>query len=244
VLGPIAGLDAATGGVPDEAVDREAVLAGGPAARDARVAAAYDAVATAYAVEFGDELARKPFDTWLLGRIPALAAGAPVADVGCGPGQVAGLLAGAGADVTGFDLSPGMVAEARAAYPGVAFEVADLSRLIRPRVATAWGAITAWYAVVHLAPSELQSAIGGLARVLRPGGWLALATHVGAAVHHVEEFLGEAVSLDFVLHDPVQVREAVVAAGLEVVEWYVRGPLAGIEPGTERLYLLARTPSD
>ncbi len=245
LLGPIAGLDATggAGAAAEEAIDREVILArDGAAGRDARVVAAYDAMATAYALEFGDELASKPFDGWLLGRIPALAGTAPVADVGCGPGQVSAFLAAAGADVTGFDLAPGMVAEARAAYPQLTFEVADLASLMRPRVATAWGAITAWYAVVHLAPSELPSAIAGLARVLKPTGWLALATHVGGAVHHVDRMLEEDVDLDFVLHDPVTVREAITAAGLEVVEWYVRGPLAGVEPETERLYVLARKP--
>ena len=78
--------------------------------------------------------------------------------------------------------------------------------------------------------------------MLRPGGWLALATHAGDAVHHVEEFLGEPVQLDFVLHDAVAVREAVAAAGLEVVEWYVRGPIAGAEAQTDRIYILARKP--
>jgi len=241
LLGPVAGLPEDTPVV--EAVDRESVLArDGATGRDARVVAAYDAVATAYALEFGDELAGKPFDRWLLGRIPALAGVSPVADVGCGPGQTTRFLADAGADVTGFDLSPGMVQEARTSQPGVPFEVGDLTQLMRPRVATAWGAITAWYAVVHLAGSELPSAIGGLARVLKPGGWLALATHVGTTVHHVEDFLGEPVDLDFVLHDPDVVRAAVTSAGLDVVEWYVRGPLAGIEHETDRLYLLARTP--
>ena len=47
-------------------------------------------VATAYADELLDELDRKPFDRWLLERIAELSAGGPVADVGCGPGQIDG----------------------------------------------------------------------------------------------------------------------------------------------------------
>ena len=39
-----------------------------------------------------------------------------------------------------------------------------------------WGAITAWYALVHLAGSELAPAVASLTRVLVPGGWLALAS--------------------------------------------------------------------
>jgi uncharacterized protein YceH (UPF0502 family) len=223
-------------------VDREIVLAGGVAHRDANVAAAYDAVATAYARQFGAELEAKPFDEWLLRRVAELAGVDPVADVGCGPGHITRYLADAGAQVVGFDVSAGMVAQARLGSPDLAFEVADFRGLMRPRLAPAWGAIVAWYAVIHLAESELASAVAGLARVLRPGGWLALATHIGDAVHHVEEFLGESVDLDFVLHDPGAVRSAVSAAGLEIVEWYLRGPLAGAEAQTDRLYLLARKP--
>ncbi len=65
---------------------------------------------------------------------------------------------------------------------------------------------------------------------------------MGETVHHVDSFLGESVELDFVLHDPAAVRSAVSAAGLEIVEWYLRGPLAGAEAQTDRLYLLARKP--
>ena len=109
-------------------------------------------------------------------------------------------------------------------HPNLTYVDGDL------RAPGAWTEALAGHdAVIHLAESELASAVAGLARVLRPGGWLALATHVGDAVHHVEEFLGEPVQLDFVLHDAVAVREAVAAAGLEVVEWYVRGPIAGAE---------------
>ena len=214
LLGPVELPAAVAAAVAAPAVDREVVLAGGAAQRDVNVTAAYDAVATAYALEFGTELEGKPFDRWLLARVAQLAGIDPVADVGCGPGHVTRFLAEAGASVSGFDVSPGMVEEARLGSPDLGFEVADFRGLMRPRLAPAWG----------------------------PGGWLALATHVGDAVHHVEEFLGEPVQLDFVLHDATAVREAVAAAGLEVVEWYIRGPIAGAEAQTDRIYILARKP--
>ena len=74
-------------------------------------------MASTYADQFLHELDRKPFDRWLLERIAVLSNGGPVADVGCGPGQISAYLAMAGADVTGFDLSPAMVAEATGASP-------------------------------------------------------------------------------------------------------------------------------
>lgn len=233
-------------GVPRSVVDREAVLADGPVARDGRVVAAYDALATAYA----DELDHKPFDRWLLERIAELAAGGPVAEAGCGPGHVAFHLALAGASVTGFDLSPAMVAEARQRFPDVAFEVADLTALpppVRDAVGSppppGWSAIVAWYSLVHLAGSELRPAVGLLAAALAPGGWLAVALHVGEEVRHVGELFGTPVELDFVLHDQAAVLDAFGAAGLTDVEWYRRGPRPAIEADTERLYVLGRRPA-
>ncbi|MDO5682352.1 MAG: DUF480 domain-containing protein [Propionibacteriaceae bacterium] len=224
------------------APDRDSVLAGGAAARDARVIEAYDAVAEAYLAQFGGELDHKPFDRWLLRRIATQAPG-PVADVGCGPGHTTHWLATAGADVTGFDLSPQMVATAQAAYPEVTFRTGDLTKLLRPPTAAAWGAITAWYALVHLAESELSTALTSLARVLAPGGWLVLALHAGNEIRHTDELLGHPVNLDFVLHNPNAVLRAVGEAGLETVERYVRGPQAGLEVATDRLYVMARKPA-
>lgn len=227
---------------PPPPVDRDVVLAAGAEARDARVVAGYDAAAPGYARELAGELEHKPFDCWLLDRIAREAAGGPVADVGTGPGQVAARLAAAGASVVGIDLSPGMVEQARALFPDLEFEVGDLTRLLRPRTASGWSAITAWYAFVHMAPSELPSALGALARVLVPGGRLAFALHTGAEVRHVTEFFGAAVDMDFVQHDPAEVLDAVRAAGLVDVEWYLRSPLPDVEVQTERLYVLARRP--
>jgi len=227
---------------PPPGVDRETVLVDGPRSRDTLVVAAYDALAATYAERLVDELDHKPFDRWLLARVAALADGGPVVDVGTGPGHVAAHLARAGATVIGLDLSPAMVTEARRRFPELTFEVGDLTRLLRPRTASGWSAVTAWYSLVHLAPSELGPAIASLVRVLRPGGWLALALHTGAEVRHADSLWDQAIDVDIVLHDPATVLEATRAAGLSDVEWYHRSPLADVEAETERLYVLGRRP--
>jgi uncharacterized protein YceH (UPF0502 family) len=223
------------------AVDRDAALAHGASARDESVRRTYDVVADAYAEKYGDELSHKPFDTWLLDRIAAEVSG-PIADVGTGPGQIAAHLASRGALVTGIDASEGMIAEARVRFHGVAFEVADFRRLLRPRTAAGWSAITAWYALVHLTESELPAAIGALGSTLVSGGLLALAVHIGPETRHVTDLLGHIVDVDFVLHDPDVVLAAVAAAGLEVSEWYVRSPIPDVESETSRLYVVAHKP--
>ena len=249
LLGPVAVSDVPVGPTPGgrsamapgEAT--EAVLAEGPVARYERVRATYDTVATTYADHFARELDNQPLDRWLLERLVALADDGPVADAGCGPGHVAFHLAAAGAEVTGFDLSGAMVAEARRRYPELPFEVGDLTALPPPVGGTeGWAAIAAWYSMVHLAASELRPAIALLTAALRPGGWLAFALHLGDEARSHTELLDHDVDVTFTLHHHDRVLDAVTTAGLVDVEWYHRGPYPGPEADTERLYVLARRP--
>jgi uncharacterized protein YceH (UPF0502 family) len=226
------------------AIDRESVLAAGADARDQRVRASYDAVAPAYAEHLVDELlGQQPFECWLLDRVAAHADGRPVVEVGSGPGHVTAYLAEAGADATGLDLSPGMVAEARKRFPDGDYQVGDLRKLMRPISATGWSAVLAWYSLIHLAASELPDALGALTRPLAAGGWLVVAVHVGSEVRHVDEWFDAEVDLDFVLHDRAEVVGQVEAAGLADVEWYHRGPIIARGETTERLYVVGRKPA-
>jgi uncharacterized protein len=228
------------GPVPTAAVDRDAVLADGADLRDAHVRSSYDVVATAYADNLVDELHSLPFETWLLDRVLAHAAGQPVVEAGSGPGHVTAYLADGGADAFGIDLSPAMVIEARRRFPGRSFEVGDLRRLSRPAASVGWAAVLGWYSLIHLAPSELPDAVAALVRPLAPGGWLVLGMHAGAEVRHLGEWFGHQVDLDFVLHEPAFVVGVVERAGLVDMEWYLRGPLTTRGETTQRLYVVGR----
>lgn len=240
LLGPVAAstTDLATA---DEPVDREAVLAGGKAARDEAVLTAYQHLAGEAAASGRDAETRlDEFDAWLLGRVAEQAGDAPVVEVGCGAGRVAAVLAAAGADVTGFDVSPAMVEVARGRHPGLRFERGDLRNLMRPPAAPAWGAVVAWDCLDHFAPSELPEILGGLARVLAPGGLLAAAVPIGTAVGRTLELAGGQVELPVVQHDRADVLAAIAAAGLRIERWYLLGGPAVAGPAPERLLLLAR----
>lgn len=242
LLGPVPQA-APVGAVDAEpAVDREQPLADGGDARDERVRATYAAVAADYADRFATELDDQPFERWLLDRVCAEAGSRPVVDAGCGPGHVTAHLAAAGADAHGIDLSPAMIEQARALFPGVRYDVADLTRLLRPENADGWGAVLGWYSLIHLAGSEFPAAVAALARPLAPGGVLVLAGHAGRDVRRVTSWLGHDVTVDVVLHEPADVVAAVTAAGLQDVEWYVRGPIRAREETTDRFYVIARQP--
>jgi uncharacterized protein len=242
LLGPAAPESAAVAVTGDPPVDRERPLAGGADARDDRIRASYATVAQNYAQSLADELDQLPFERWLLDRVAGEAAGRPVVDAGCGPGHVTAYLAAAGADARGLDLTAEMVEQARARFPGVRYAVGELTRLIRPENADGWGAVLGWYSLIHLAGSEFPGAVAALARPLAPGGVLLLAMHAGRGVRRLTSWFEHDVDLDVLLHEPAEVTAAVTAAGLQEVEWYVRGPLAARQETTDRLYLLARRP--
>ncbi len=212
------------------------------AVRDERVRTSYAAVATAYAENLADELEQLPFETWLLRRVVDLAAEHPVVEVGCGPGHVTAFLAAAGARATGQDLTPAMVAEARRRFPQGHYEVADLRSLMRPTDDDGWGAVLAWYSLIHLAPEELPDAIAAITRPLRPGGWLVIALHAGSGTSDPGTWFDVDIDVTFVFHDRAHVHGVIERAGLTDVEWYHRSASVPRGETTERFYLLARKP--
>src|ERR1700735_3295000 len=143
----------------------------------------YDAVAGPYADGLRDDLSGKPLDRALLAALlEQRPAGTPVGDLGCGPGHITGWLAAQdlamqGAAAVGIDLSPGMIEVARREQPRAEFRVGDLLSL--PAADGEFGAVIAFYSVIHLNPGELPAALAEMYRVLRPGGLVLLTFHVG-----------------------------------------------------------------
>jgi uncharacterized protein YceH (UPF0502 family) len=229
---------------PDEPVV-EAPVEVDLSTRDDRVRAGYSSMASAYADAQAEGLSDvEPLERWLLDQVADEAArtGSPVVEVGCGPGHVTAYLADHGATATGIDLAPGMVEEARARFPQATYAVGDLRHLMRPPAAAGWGAVLAWYSLIHLAPEELPEALRSLVRPLAPGGRLVLAFHAGSGVRHVDRWFDHEVDLDVVLHEPRTVAEQAEAAGLTEVTWYRRSPVTWWGETTERGFVLGRLP--
>ncbi|GAA1974699.1 class I SAM-dependent methyltransferase [Kitasatospora viridis] len=198
----------------------------------------YDTVAEEYRRRIGGELAGKPLDRALLGALLEQAEpGAPVADLGCGPGHVAGWLAAAGARVVGVDLSPAMVELAGAAHPAAEFRVGDLCGL--PAADGEFGAAVVLYSVIHLTADELGGAFAELHRVLRPGGRALIAFHLGDQVVRLTEWWGHRVAVDFHHHGLATVAGELERAGFAVEVRLEREPYPAEAP-TRRGYLVAR----
>ncbi len=98
-------------------------------------------------------------------------AGMRVLDVGCGTGVVTAAAAARGARATGVDMAAGMLAVARERHPRLEFLRADAEAL--PFEAAAFEGVVASLVVNHL-PAP-PSAVDEFARVLAPGGRVAIA---------------------------------------------------------------------
>jgi trans-aconitate 2-methyltransferase len=174
---------------------------------------------------YADERGR-PF-VELLARIPA-SSPARVVDLGCGPGNLTRLLVERwpGARVEGLDSSAQMIEKARAAEPGIAFEVADLrdwaERDDEPVDVLVSNATLQWL------PDHLDLLPRLVARV-RPGGWFAfqvpgnfdepshtLRRDLAAQEPYAAHTAGVAVPDS---HDPATYLRALVAAGCDADVW-------------------------
>jgi len=201
--------------------------------------AAYDTVAVDYARLLADALDQMPWDRAVLSTFAELVSRnrlGPVADVGCGPGRITGHLHSLGLDVFGVDLSPGMLAVARQALPGLRFVEGSMTALDLPDASL--GGLVAWYSLIHIPPPDVPAVLAELCRVLVPGGHLLVAFQVGDDPRHLEHAYGHPISLDAYRMQPERLAGQLQAAGAPVQARVLRDPEES--ETMPQAYLLAR----
>ncbi|MFJ6248429.1 MULTISPECIES: class I SAM-dependent methyltransferase [unclassified Streptomyces] len=175
-------------------------------------AVVFDALGAEYEKAFaGSEAHRRSLER-LLGR---LAPGSRVLDVGSGTGRpTAETLADAGHEVLGVDVSPVMVELASRQVPAASFRCADVRDF--PLDDASFDAVCVYFSLLQLDRHEQTETVRRLARALRPGGHLVLAT-VPLDVEGVEAvFMGQPVCVtSFTAADLAAVA---ASAGLDVLE--------------------------
>ena len=201
---------------------------------------AYDTVAQAYAARLPDTRAETAAD---LSMVDAFAAAVTagddprVLDAGCGTGRMSAYLAARGCLVEGVDLSPGMVAMARRDHPELHFEVGSLHEL--PRADAVFAGVLLWYSIIHTPPSGVAAVFAEVSRVLRPGGYVLVATQAGEGVRDVApsyRALGFEVVLERHLYTADAVAAHLAAVGLEEVRRLER-PAQGRERDDQAVVL-------
>jgi SAM-dependent methyltransferase len=137
-------------------------------------------------------------------RLMGAEPGATVLDAGCGPGVHSIRAAAAGYRVCAIDISQVMLQEARARVTAaglasaVEFRQEDLTRLSIPDASFRY--VFSWGVIIHI--HDVEKALDELARVVEPGGKLALyVTNKQAWDHKLES------ALRFLLRKPLRGRE-------------------------------------
>ncbi|MER6917129.1 class I SAM-dependent methyltransferase [Streptomyces sp. NPDC000594] len=140
----------------------------------------------------------------------------PVLDVGCGPGTVTAYLAERGLDVSGVDLSPRMIENARRLHPQCRFGVASATELDLAEASL--GGILGWWSLFNLPRDVLPQVLAAFAHALKPGGHFITATHVGDEdVVRTEAYGGVPVRWTTHKWRPEQLVELIEGAGLRTV---------------------------
>lgn len=203
--------------------------------------ASYDAIAVDYDELARAELAGKPLHRAMLAVFAELvrARGGPVVDVGCGTGRNTAHLHALGLDVSGIDLSPGMLEVARRNHPELRFAEGSMTGMDLPEASL--GGIAALYSTIHVPLELLPGVFTAFRRALAPGGQVLVVFQAGEEPSlHLDEALGHAVSLDFHRRSHERIAGLLEEAGLVVHTSAVREP-----EETERsrhAYVMARRP--
>ena len=207
------------------------------------VATSYDRVADEYVRRIADELRHKPLDRQLLDRFAARVRDAGRAcDLGCGPGHVAAYVHQRGVSMDGIDLSSEMVERARRLNPSIEFRRGDMRALDVPD--GAWAGIVAFYSIIHIPRDEVVAVLRELRRVLQPGGVLLMAFHLGGDTIHLDQWLGEPVSVDFIFFRADEMAGYLTSAGFEIEEIIERDPYPDVEHQSRRAYIFAIKPAE
>ncbi|MFD9290851.1 class I SAM-dependent methyltransferase [Streptomyces sp. NPDC060030] len=175
-------------------------------------AEAFDAIGADYEQAFAGSSAHRASLERLLARLTPRSR---VLDVGCGTGRpTADVLAAAGHEVLGVDVSPVMVGLASRRVPTASFRCADIRAV--PLEEEGFDAVCVYFSLLQMTRDEQRSLVRRLAGALRPGGHLVLAT-VPLDVEDVSAvFMGQEVRVTS--FGPEAFRALATGAGLSVVD--------------------------
>jgi len=199
----------------------------------------WDTVADRYLELFRDEFQGKPFDRQVITSFAAaLKEGASVCDAGCGPcGHFTRMLADAGLDAVGVDISSKCIELARKEQPALRFKVMDMARMDFPD--GAFQGLVSYYSLHYQPKLSLNGVIREFARVLHPAGLLLIVVKEGNREGWIADPMGSDQQVFWCDFQPEELQSFVSANGFDVTGCEVREPLPE-EIAVRRIYLSAR----
>lgn len=138
-----------------------------------------------------------------------------VLDAGCGPGHWTDYLTRLGLDARGIDLVPSFIDHARSTYPGIPFGVESIEAIDEADGALA--GVLSWFSTIHYEPETVAVPIAEFARVLRPGGELAIGFFSGNSIEPFDHAVMRA------FRWPArELQQILTESGFDVCETHVR----------------------
>jgi ubiquinone/menaquinone biosynthesis C-methylase UbiE len=204
----------------------------------------YDSAASAYVRFVGTELndaTEDAIDRAVLVAFVELVRSSqlgPVADLGCGPGRVAGQLARAHLTAVGVDLSSELLTVGQVAHRDVRFVQGRLDEL--PMADGSLVGAVCWYSIIYTPPDQLDGVLREIARVVAPNGHVLLAFQAGAgeAVVKADAF-GTGISLTRYQHDTEATTQHLDQVGFDIRAVTARNPSFRHETSPQA-FILAR----
>ena len=180
-----------------------------PTALKQRVVGSYDRIAEKFAARWSNHPPVQTLESFV-SKLPATSR---VLDAGCGPGHHAQFLARCGHEVTGIDLSEGMLRIARRSVHGIRLVKMDIQALRFP--AGTFDGIWCAGAAMHIPREDILSLLRGFRSALRPAGVLGLAIQVGRS-SEIVRYDDDDRFFEY-YRDPGEVSRLVARAGFRVV---------------------------
>lgn len=196
----------------------------------------YSSVATKYVDTFMNDLTDAP---WLDRFMELLPRFGKILDAGCGPGNFSRYLANRGFQVTGIDISRGMIREAKKLVPDVRFAVMDMCNL--PYHANTFDGILAAYSFLHIPKNLAEPTLLGFRRILVPRGILCLMVKEGRGEHFLPATLAEGKTCYTQLWEEKEVIRVLSKCSFAVVDKQKAAPTSPYEFQFTKLFFLAQT---
>ena len=181
----------------------------------------FDSVGPAYEDAFHGLPTQAAAIDWLVGELAKTHphGGARIVDVGCGTGRPAcSVLADAGHDVLGIDISEAMLTAARERVPNARFELMDVRAFLERETNSAgtYDAVTIFFSLIAgVTQADIREILTGLARLLKPGGFMVFSTVPLPVENESIKWMGRPLVVSSL--SPEDAVASISAAGLDIV---------------------------